>query len=130
LVVHPAFHHSSVSTEEISKQSSKPKRLSRSDGGRFVLGLAVGHGHHMLLDRLQVNETLVEKENLTRALAGIDVVDMINVAIPNKVCLPRAPRVVETVVESPRDIVDDPLHSLLVLCRQSLQEPTDVADGE
>jgi hypothetical protein len=31
------------------------------------------------------------------------------------VCLPKAPRVVETLVESPRNIVDDPLHNLLVL---------------
>jgi hypothetical protein len=54
---------------------------------------------------------------------------MVAVAVPDKVCLPRAPRVVETVVESPRNIVDDPLHSLLVLCRRSLQEPTNVADG-
>jgi hypothetical protein len=52
------------------------------------------------------------------------------VAVPDKVCLPRAPRVVEVVVESPRNIADDPLHSLLVLCYQSLHEPTNVADGE
>jgi hypothetical protein len=45
-------------------------------------------------------------------------------------CLPRAPRVVEAVVESPRKIANDPLHSLLVLRCRSLHEPTNVADGE
>jgi hypothetical protein len=35
---------------------------------------------------------------------------------------------IEIVVESPRNIADYPLHSLLVLCRWSLQEPTNVAD--
>jgi hypothetical protein len=34
------------------------------------------------------------------------------------------------VVESPCNIADDPLHSLLVLHRRSLHEPTNVADGE
>jgi hypothetical protein len=43
---------------------------------------------------------------------------------------PRAPRVVEVVVESPCNIADDPLHSLLVLRRRSLHEPTNVADRE
>jgi hypothetical protein len=33
------------------------------------------------------------------------------------------------VVESPRNVADDPLHSLLVLRRRSLQEQTNVADG-
>jgi hypothetical protein len=33
-------------------------------------------------------------------------------------------------VESPRNIADDPLHSLLVLRCRSLHEPTNVADGE
>jgi hypothetical protein len=71
-----------------------------------------------------------EEEDPTRALAGVDVADMVAVAIPDKVCLPRAPRVVEAMVESPCNIVDDPLHSLLVLCHWSLQELTNVADGE
>jgi hypothetical protein len=31
LAVHPEFHRSSVSAEEIIKQSNKPERLSRSD---------------------------------------------------------------------------------------------------
>jgi hypothetical protein len=35
---------------------------------------------------------------------------------------------VEAVVESPRNIADDPLHSLLVLHRRSFHEPTNVAD--
>jgi hypothetical protein len=43
---------------------------------------------------------------------------------------PRAPQVVEAVVESPRNIANDPLHSLLVLRCRSLHEPTNVADGE
>jgi hypothetical protein len=46
------------------------------------------------------------------------------------VCLPGAPRVEEAVVESPRDIADDPLHSLLVLRRRSLHESTNIANGE
>jgi hypothetical protein len=55
---------------------------------------------------------------------------MVAVAVSDKVYLPRAPRIVEAVVESPCNIADDPLHSLLVLRRRSLREPTDVADGE
>jgi hypothetical protein len=55
---------------------------------------------------------------------------VVAVAIPDKVCLPRVPRVVEVVVESPCNIADDPLHSLLVLHCRSLHELTNVADGE
>jgi hypothetical protein len=55
---------------------------------------------------------------------------VVAVTVPDEVCLPRTPRVVETVVESPCNIADDPLHSLLVLRCQSLHEPTNVADGE
>jgi hypothetical protein len=33
LAVHPEFHCSSVSVDEITKQLNKPERLSRSDGG-------------------------------------------------------------------------------------------------
>jgi hypothetical protein len=40
LAVHPEFHRSSVSAEEITKQSNKPERLSQSGGGHYVLGLA------------------------------------------------------------------------------------------
>jgi hypothetical protein len=43
---------------------------------------------------------------------------------------PRVPRVVEVVVQSPCNIADDPLHSLLVLRHRSLYEPTNIADGE
>ena len=50
LAVHPELHRSSVPAEEITKQSSEPERLSRSGGGRYVLGLAAGQGHHLLLD--------------------------------------------------------------------------------
>jgi hypothetical protein len=128
LVVHPEFHRSSVSPEEITEQSSQPERLSRSSGGRYVLGLVAGHGHHLLLDRLPANEALAEEEeDPACALASVDVTGV--VAVPDKVCLPRAPWVVETVVESPRNIADDPLHSLLMLRRRSLQKPTNVADG-
>jgi hypothetical protein len=130
LVVHPEFHRSSVSVEEITKQSNKPERLSRSGGGCYVLGLAAGQGHHQLFDRLPANEALAEEEDPARALAGVDVVGVVTVVVPDKVCLPRAHRVVETVVESPCNIADDPLHSLLVLRRRSLHEPTNVADGE
>jgi hypothetical protein len=129
LAVHHEFHRSSVSAEEITKQSNKTERLSRSSGGCYVLGLVAGQGHHMLLDRLPANETLAEEEeDLACALAGVDVAGV--VAIPDKVCLPRAPRVVEVVIESPHNIADDPLHSLLVLRCRSLHEPTNVADGE
>jgi hypothetical protein len=65
-----------------------------------------------------------------RALAGVDVAGVVAVAVPDTVCLPRAPRVVEAVVESPCNIADDPLHSLLVLRCRSLHEPTNVADRE
>jgi hypothetical protein len=131
LAVHSEFHRSSVSAEEITKQSNKPDRLSQSGGGCYVLGLAAGQGHHLLLDRLSANETLTEeKEDPARALAGVDFTGVVDVAVPDKVCLPRAPQVVDVVVESPRDIADDPLHSLLVLRCRSLHEPTDVADGE
>jgi hypothetical protein len=131
LAVHSEFHRSSVSTEEITKQSNKPDRLSRSGGGCYVLGLAAEQGHHLLLDRLPANETLAEEEeDLTHALAGVDVAGVVPVAVPNKVCLHRAPRVVEVVVESPRNIADDHLHSLLVLRCRSLHESTNVADGE
>jgi hypothetical protein len=131
LAIHSEFHRSSVSVEEITKQLNKPDHLSRSGGGCYVLGLAAGQGHHLLLDRLPTNETLAEEEDDPAcALAGVDVVGMVAVAVPDKVCLPRAPRVVEAVVESPRNIADDPLHSLLVLRCRSLHEPTNVADGE
>jgi hypothetical protein len=129
LVVHPEFHRSSVSVEEITKQSNKSERLSQSSGGCYVLSLAARQGHHLLLDRLPANEALAEEEDdLAHALAGVNVTSM--VAVPDKVCLTRAPRVVEAVVESPCNISDDPLHSLLVLRRQSLHEPTNVANGE
>jgi hypothetical protein len=131
LAVHPEFHRSSVSAEEITKQSNKPERLSRSGGGCYVLGLTAGQGHHLLLDRLLANEALVEEEeDPARALAGVDVAGVVTVAVPDKVCLPRAPQVVEVVVESPCNIADDSLHSLLMLRCQSLHEPTNVADGE
>jgi hypothetical protein len=116
LVVHLEFNRSSVSTEEITKQSNKPGRLSRSGGGCYVFGLSAGQGRHLLFDRLPANETLAEEEDdLARAFAGVDVAGVVTVAVPDKVCLPRAPRVVEAVIESPCNIADDPLHSLLVL---------------
>jgi hypothetical protein len=97
------FHRSSVSAEEITKQSNKPERLSRSGGGCYVLDLTAGQGHHLLLDRLLANETLTEEEeNPARALAGVDIAGVIAVTVPDKVCLPRAPQVVKAVVESPR----------------------------
>jgi hypothetical protein len=131
LDVHPDFHRSSVSAEEITKQSNKPERLSRSGGGCYLLGLTAGQGHHLLLDRLPANEALAkEEEDPPHALAGVDVVGVITVVVPDKVCLPRAPRVEEAVVESPCNIADDSLHSLLMLCRRSLHESTNVADGE
>jgi hypothetical protein len=131
LAVHPEFYRSSVSAEEITKQSNKLERLSQSDGGYYVLGLTAGQGHHLLLDRLPANEALTEEEeNPARALAGVDVAGMVAVAVPDKVCLPRASQVVEDVVKSPYNITGDPLHNLSVLHHRSLHEPTNVADGE
>jgi hypothetical protein len=131
LAIHSEFHCSSVSAEEITKQSNKAEHLSRSGGDCYVLDLAAGQGHHLLLDRLPANEALAEEEeDPARALAGVDVTGVVAVVVPDKVCLPRAPRVVEAMVESPRNIADDPLHSLLVLHCRSLHEPTNVADGE
>jgi hypothetical protein len=110
---------------------SKPERLSQSSGGCYVLGLAAGQGHRLLLDRLPANETLAEEEeDPARTLAGVDVTGVVAVTVLDMVCLHRAPRVVEAVVESPHNIADNPLHSLLVLRRRSLHEPTNVADGE
>jgi hypothetical protein len=86
LAVHPEFHRFSVSAEEITKQSNKTERLSRSGGGCYVLGLAVGQGHHLLLDRLPANKTHAEEEeDPARALADVDVAGV--VAVPDKVCL-------------------------------------------
>jgi hypothetical protein len=69
---------------------------------------------HLLLDRLSANEAFAkEEEDLARALAGVNVVGVVTVAVPDKVCLHRAPRVV--VIESPCNIADDSLHSLLML---------------
>jgi hypothetical protein len=132
LDVHPEFHRSSVSAKEITKQSNKPERLSRNGGGCYVLGLIARQGHHLLLNRLPANEALTEEEeeNPTRALASVDVADVVTVVVPDKVCLPRAHRVVEVVVESPYNIADDPFHSMMVLRRRSLHEPINVADGE
>jgi hypothetical protein len=131
LAVHSEFHRSSVSAEEITKKSNKPDRLSRSGGGCYVLDLVAGQGHHLLLDRLPANETLAEEEeDPAHALVGVDVAGVVAVAVPDKVCLPRAPRVVEAMVESPRNVADDPLHNLLMLRCRSLHELTNVADGE
>jgi hypothetical protein len=72
----------------------------------------------LLLDRLLANEALTEEEeDPAYALAGVDVTGVVTVAVPDKVCLPRAPRVVEAMVESPCNIADDSLHSLLMLRR-------------
>jgi hypothetical protein len=79
---------------------------------------------------LSANEALAEEEDLARALAGVNVANVVTVTVPDKVCLPRAPRVVEDVVESPCNIADDSLHSLLMLHHRSLHKPTNVADGE
>jgi hypothetical protein len=118
-----------VSPEEITEQLSQQERLSRSGGGCYVLSDAAGHGHHLLLDQPADGALVEEEEDPACAFAGVDVAGVVAVAVPNKVCLTRAPRVVETVVESPRNIADDPLHSLLVLRRRSVQEPTNVANG-
>jgi hypothetical protein len=131
LTIHPEFHRFSVSVEEITKQSNKPKHLSQSVGGCYVLGLTAGQCHHLLFDRLPANEALIEEEDdSVRALAGVDVAGVVTVTVPDKVYLPKAPRVVEAVVESPCYIADDSLHSLLMLYHRSLHEPTNVADGE
>jgi hypothetical protein len=68
-----------------------------------------------------------QEEDPACALAGVDVAGV--VVVLDKVCLPRAPRVVENVVKTLRNMADDPLHRLLVFRRQTLQEPTDIANG-
>jgi hypothetical protein len=108
LAIHLEFHRCRVSLEEITEQSSQPERLSRSGGGRYVLSLAAGHGHHLLLDRLSADGALAEEEeDPACAFAGVDVAGVVAVAVPDKVCLPKAPRVVETVVKSPHNIADN-----------------------
>jgi hypothetical protein len=62
-----------VSTEEITKQLNKLECLSRSDRCCYVLSLAAGQGHHLLLNRLPANEALAKEEDSARALAGVDV---------------------------------------------------------
>jgi hypothetical protein len=108
LAVHPEFHRSSVSNEEITKQSNKPERLSQSSGGCYVLSLAAEQGHHMLLDRLPANESLVEEEeDPAHVLVDVDVTGVVTVAVSDKVCLPRAPQVVEVVVKREREGRED-----------------------
>ena len=95
LAVHPELHRSGVSAEEITKRTSEPERLSACGGGRHVLSLATGHGHHMLLDRLPAHKALAEKEeNPACALAGVDVAGVVVVALPDEVYRPRTPWVV------------------------------------
>ena len=58
----------------------------------FLAKARAGHGHNLLLDRLPANEALAEEEeDPARALASVDVVGV--VAVPDKMCLPRTPRV-------------------------------------
>jgi hypothetical protein len=42
LVIHPEFHRSNVSVEEITKQSNKLECLSQSGGDCYVLSLTAG----------------------------------------------------------------------------------------
>jgi hypothetical protein len=96
LTVHPEFHHSTVSAEEITKQLNKPERLSQNGGGCYVLSLTTEQGHHLLLNRLSANETLTEEEkNPAHALPSVDVTGVVTVAVFDKVCLPRTPWVIE-----------------------------------
>ena len=50
LAVHQELHRSGVLNEKITKQSSEPERPSAGGGGRYVLSLTAGQGHHLLLD--------------------------------------------------------------------------------
>jgi hypothetical protein len=89
LAIHSEFHRSSISAEEITKQSNKLERLSRSGGGCYVLGLVAGQGHHLLLDRQTANEALVEEEeDPARALAGVDVTGVVTVLYPTRCASP------------------------------------------
>jgi hypothetical protein len=54
----------------------------------------------------------------------------INVTVLDEVLCTGTCWVVQAVVEGAHDVADDPLDGLLVLHRQSLHEPTDVANGE
>jgi hypothetical protein len=90
--VHSEIHRSSVSTEEITEQSSEPDRLSRSDGGRDVLSLVAGQSYHLLLDHLPADEALAkEEDDPTGALADVDVADVVAVTVPDEVCRSGAP---------------------------------------
>jgi hypothetical protein len=89
LAIYSELHRSSVSAKEITKQSSELDRLSRSGGGRDVLGLAARQGHHLLFDRLPADKTLAkEEEDPAGALAGVDVAGVVTVAVPNEACCP------------------------------------------
>jgi hypothetical protein len=69
-------------------------------GGRYVLGLADGQGHHLLLDRLPADEALAKEEkDFAGAIAGVGVLDV--VAVPDEVCCFGAPREVDAVVVGP-----------------------------
>ena len=89
LAVHHQLHCSSITTKEITKQSSEPERLRAGCGGRYVLSLAAGQGNHLLLDRLPAHEALAEEEHdPARAFAGVDVPGMVAVAVPDELVLP------------------------------------------
>jgi len=131
LAIHPELHCFCVSAQEIAQQPSQSESLSRSGSGSDVLRLATGQIHHLLLDQLPANQTLAkEEQRAAGALACVDVVGEVAVAVPDEVLRTGTRRVVQAVVEGVRDVADDPLDGLFVLHRQPLHEPTDVANGE
>ena len=96
-----------------------------------VLCLTAGQSHHLLLDRLPADKTLAEeKHRPARTLARVDVAGVVVVTVTDEVCRVRIPRVVQVIVEGARDVADDPLDGLQMLCRRSLHEPTDVGSPQ
>jgi hypothetical protein len=62
LAVHLELYCFSVSAQVIAQQPSQPESLSSSGCGNNVLHLATRQSHHLLLDRLQADQALVEEE--------------------------------------------------------------------
>jgi len=119
LAVHPELHCFCVSAKEIAQQPNQPESPIQSGSGSDVLRLATGQSHHLLLDRLPADQTLAEEEQRPAgALACVDVTSEVAVAIPDEVLCTGARRVVQAVVGGARDVVDDPLDGMLMLCRR------------
>jgi len=73
--------------------------------GGDVLCFTVGHCHHLLLDRLPVDQAFGEEEHRTAcALACVDVAIMVAVAVADEMRRTGIPWVVQTIVERTHDV--------------------------